>query len=53
MLFNKTGDQVVIPRKFNSETNPNMFKHLREKLWPETHKGHKMFRMEERARICA
>ena len=32
MLYNKQGQQVVVPAKYNSIDNPGVFRPLREKL---------------------
>ena len=51
MLLNKQGQQVQVDKRFNSVDNPGMFRNLREKLEPATHKHDKMFRLDQRAKM--
>ena len=47
MLYNRKGQQVHIPA--NKELSDGQRRALREKLEPLPHKGHKMFRLDQRA----
>lgn len=50
MLYdNITHQQVIIPK--GKEMSDHMKKSVTEKLEPLPHKGNKMFRLEERARV--
>ncbi len=51
MLYNKQGQQVNVPTKFNSRENPNMFRDLREVKEPSKDGHGKMFNIGTRARM--
>lgn len=51
MLYTKDGHAVPVSNKHNSRDNQSMFRDLLEKLKPQSHKGDKMFRLDQRAKL--
>ena len=49
MLYNRKGEQVHIPA--NKELSDGQRRALREKLEFLPHKGHQMFRMDQRCKL--
>lgn len=51
MLFNTKGQQVTVPDRFDSVSNPRIFAPLREVHIPSEKACGNLFRLETRARV--
>lgn len=50
MLLNQFNQVVKISDKLNTKTHPKVFANLKEVKEPDSHKGNKMFSLEQRAK---